>query len=84
VEFGHHVWPATASQLAAIQSGLWRWLMPLHMTANRAGGLLSAAGEAASNSVRHAYQPSTRHDTVELIFWNEAAVVCIEIIDHGK
>jgi hypothetical protein len=22
-------------------------------------------------------------DTVELIFWTEAAVVCIEIIDHG-
>jgi serine/threonine-protein kinase RsbW len=83
VEFGHHVWPATASQLATIQSELWRWLMPLQLTANCAGGLLSAAGEAASNSVKHAYHPSSPDDTVELIFWTEATVVCIEIIDHG-
>jgi anti-sigma regulatory factor (Ser/Thr protein kinase) len=83
VEFGRHIWPATASQLAAIQSELWYWLMPLHLTANRARGLRSAAGEAASNAIRHAYHPSTGHDTVELIFWTEAAVVCIEIIDHG-
>jgi anti-sigma regulatory factor (Ser/Thr protein kinase) len=58
--------------------------MPLHLTATCAGGLLSAASEAASNAVKHAYHPSTRQDTVELIFWTESSVVCIEIIDHGK
>jgi anti-sigma regulatory factor (Ser/Thr protein kinase) len=84
VEFGHHVWPATPCQLAAIQSEIWRWLMPLHLTATCAGGLLSAAGEAANNAMKHAYRPSTVHDTVELTFWTESSVVCIEIIDHGK
>jgi two-component sensor histidine kinase len=43
--------------------------MPLHLTANCAGGLLSAAGEAASNAIKHAYDPSTTHDTIEVIFW---------------
>jgi anti-sigma regulatory factor (Ser/Thr protein kinase) len=58
--------------------------MPLHLTANCVGGLLPAAGEAANNAIKHAYQPSTADDTVELIFWTESTVVCIEIIDHGR
>lgn len=84
VEFGHRIWPAAAPQLPAIQSELWRWLTPLHMPTNRAGGLLSAAGEAASNAIKHAYRLSTTDDTVELVFWTETVVVCIEIIDHGR
>jgi hypothetical protein len=54
------VWPPSLArhpcQLPAIQSELWRWLMPLHLTANCAGGLLSAAGEAASNAMKHGYR----------------------------
>ena len=67
VEFGHHVWSATACQLAAIQSELWRLLMPLSLTADCAGGLLSAAGEAAvkagpARSARMRSSSAARHE----------------------
>ena len=42
-----------------------------------------AVNEAVSNSVEHAYLPPTPGDTVELTFWSEADVVCLEIVDHG-
>ena len=77
------IWPAHARQLAPIRVELRRWLAPLGMTGEAQEDMVLAVGEAAANSVEHAYPEATEDDTVELIFWTESAAVCVEIVDHG-
>ena len=78
------IWPAQARHLAPIRRELRRWLAPLGMTGEAREDMVLAVGEAATNSVEHAYpEATTDEDTVELIFWTEPDAVCVEIVDHG-
>jgi anti-sigma regulatory factor (Ser/Thr protein kinase) len=77
------IWPAHPRQLAPIRVELRRWLAPLGMTGEALADMILAVGEAAANSMEHAYPDATEDDTVELTFWTEPDAVCIEIVDHG-
>jgi anti-sigma regulatory factor (Ser/Thr protein kinase) len=83
IEFVRRIWPAQPRQLAQIQVEVRRWLASIGLTGETQDDVLLAVNEAASNSVDHAYPAATADDAVELIFWTEPGVVCIEIVDHG-
>jgi anti-sigma regulatory factor (Ser/Thr protein kinase) len=83
IEFVRRLWPAQAPQLAQIQAEVRRWLASVGLTGATQDDVLLAVNEAASNSVDHAYPAATVDDAVELIFWTEPDVVCIEIVDYG-
>jgi anti-sigma regulatory factor (Ser/Thr protein kinase) len=82
-DYAFGIWPAQPRQLAPIRAELRRWLAPLKMTGEAQEDMILAVGEAAANSVEHAYSEVTEDGTVKLIFWTEPDAVCIEIIDHG-
>jgi serine/threonine-protein kinase RsbW len=82
-DYAFGIWPAQPRQLAPIRVELRRWLAPLGMTGEAQENMVLAVGEAAANSVEHAYPEASEDDTVELIFWTEPDAVCIEIVDHG-
>jgi anti-sigma regulatory factor (Ser/Thr protein kinase) len=42
-----------------------------------------AVGEAAANSVEHAYDPGEA-SIVELTFWTESDALCVEVADRGR
>jgi anti-sigma regulatory factor (Ser/Thr protein kinase) len=89
VEFAHRAWPAHPLQLAPIHAETRRWLAPLNLSDDTEQAFVRAVAEAASNVVEHAYAPvttdeATSDDVVELTFWTEDQIVCIEIVDHGR
>ena len=77
-EFAHLTSPANPHQLESIRTQVRGWLAPLDLTEQSKEDLVLAVNEAVSNSVEHAYLPPTPGDTVELTFWSEADVVCLE------
>jgi serine/threonine-protein kinase RsbW len=83
VEFAHGVWPAHPRQLAPMRGAVHRWLTSLSLPEDAEDDLVLAVGEAATNSVEHAYRPAMAGDTVELTFWIEPQAVCFEVVDHG-
>jgi serine/threonine-protein kinase RsbW len=76
-------WRAHPSQLKPIRTELHRWLSPLCLTADTQRDVVFAVNEAASNTLAHAYTPTTIHDTVEVTLHAEADALCITVIDHG-
>ncbi len=82
-EFAHGVWPAHPRQLAPMRAAVRRWLSALSLPEDAENDLVFAVGEAATNSVEHAYRPARAGDTVELTFWTEPQGVCVEVVDHG-
>ncbi len=84
VEFAHRAWPAHPLQLAPIHAETRRWLEPLNLSDDTEQAFVRAVDEATSNVVEHAYAPVTTDDVVELTFWTEDQIVCIEIVDHGR
>ena len=89
VEFAYRSWPAHPLQLAPIHAETRRWLAPLNLSDDTEQAFVRAVDEAASNVVEHAYAPVTTDevssdDVVELTFWTEDQIVCIEIVDHGR
>jgi serine/threonine-protein kinase RsbW len=84
VEFAHRAWPAHPRQLAPIHAETRRWLEPLNLADDTEQAFVRAVDEATSNVVEHAYAPVTTDDVVELTFWTEDQIVCIEIVDHGR
>ena len=83
IEFVRRLWPAQPGQLAQIQAEVRRWLASIGLTGDTQDDVLLAVNAAASNSVDHAYPAATADDAVELIFWTEPGVVCIEVVDYG-
>lgn len=83
MEFARGVWPAHPRELAPIRAAVYRWLAPLSLPEDAEDDLVFAVGEAATNSIEHAYRPSGAGDTVELTFWTEPQTVCFEVVDHG-
>lgn len=82
-EFVRQTWPAHPGQLAPLREQVRSWLAPLSLTEDAEDDVVLAVSEAASNSVEHAYRPSTADDSVELTFWTEPPSFCVEISDHG-
>jgi anti-sigma regulatory factor (Ser/Thr protein kinase) len=83
IRFARGVWPAHPRELAPMRAAVYRWLAPLSLPADAEHDLVFAVGEAATNSVEHAYRPSGVGDTVELTFWTEHHTVYFEVADHG-
>jgi serine/threonine-protein kinase RsbW len=83
MEFARGVWPAYPHELAPMRAAVYRWLASISLPEDAEDDLVFAVGEAAANSVEHAYRTSGAGDTVELTFWTEPQMVCFEVVDHG-
>jgi serine/threonine-protein kinase RsbW len=83
-EFAHKSWPARPSELGSIRAEVRGWLAPLSLTESARQDLVLAVSEAATNAIEHAHPRAVPGDTVELAFWTEPHLVCIEIVDHGE
>ncbi len=81
-EYAYLTLPATPEHLQALRHEVMRCLASLPMPQDRREELLLAVGEAAANSVEHAYGPD-EVGVVELTFWTESNALCLEIGDRG-
>lgn len=84
VEFGHLSWPASIFPVPAITCMVRKWLTPVHLSPGAVDGLVCSTGEAARNAAEHAYAPTDKDATVEVMFWTEADAVCVQVVDHGR
>jgi signal transduction histidine kinase/serine phosphatase RsbU (regulator of sigma subunit)/DNA-binding response OmpR family regulator/anti-sigma regulatory factor (Ser/Thr protein kinase) len=74
--------PAEATSLAPLRERLRRWLVAEGWSRADAGDVLLAVGEAASNAIEHALEPSPAAVVVTLARGGEGETN-IEIRDHG-
>jgi serine/threonine-protein kinase RsbW len=82
-EYVHLTLPATPEHLQTLRHEVMRCLAPLPMAQDRREEVLLAVGEAAANSIEHAYDPDEA-GVVELTFWTESDALCVEICDRGR
>lgn len=82
--FAHRIWPANASHMTTIRAEVARWLNDLSASPDTVNNVVLAVTEAAANCVEHAYHTITEHNTIEVTFWTEGSVICIQISDHGS
>src|SRR3954451_9840393 len=82
-EYVHLTLPAAPGHLQALRHEVMRCLAPLPMSQDRREEVVLAVGEAAANSVEHAYGP-TEAGVIELTFWTESDALCVEICDRGQ
>ena len=82
-EFVHLTLPARPAHLCALRREVARWLAALPMSQDRREEVVLAVGEAAANSVEHAYDPAEA-GVVELTFWTESGALCVEVSDRGR
>lgn len=82
-EFVRQAWPADPRHLVGLRAEVRGWLTPFALDGDTEDDLVLAVGEAASNSVEHAYAPPAVAGIVALTFWIEDHAICIEVVDHG-
>jgi serine/threonine-protein kinase RsbW len=83
IEYAHLTLPATPQHLQTLRHEVTRFLASLPICQDRREEVLLAVGEAAANSVEHAYDPDEA-GVVELTFWTESDALCVEICDRGR
>ena len=83
VEYAHQSWPADPVVLRPIRDEVHRWPSPISLDPDAHEDLVYAVSEAATNAVEHAYQLPTAESVVEISFWTDGPILCIEIVDHG-
>ncbi len=83
IEYAHLTLPATPEHLQTLRHEMTRCLTSLPMCQDRRQEVLLAVGEAAANSVEHAYDPDEAGD-IDLTFWTESDALCVEICDRGR
>jgi serine/threonine-protein kinase RsbW len=84
VAFAHRIWPANACHMTTIRAEVTRWLNDLSASPDIVNNVVLAVTEAVVNCVEHAYHTITEHNTIEVTFWTEGSVICIQISDHGS
>jgi len=82
--FAHRIWPADACHLPTIRAEVAGWLNELPAPPDIVNNVVLAVTEAVANSVEHAYHAITEHNTIDVAFWTEGSVICIQISDHGS
>ena len=82
--FAHRIWPANVCHMTTICAEVARWLNDLSASPDTVNNVVLAVTEAVANCVEHAYHTITEHDTIEVTFWTEGSVICIQISDHGS
>ena len=82
--FAHRIWPANPCHMTTIRAEVAGWLNELPASPDIVNDLVLAVTEAVANCVEHAYHTSTEHSTIEVTFWTEGSVICIQINDHGS
>ena len=82
--FAHRIWPANACHMTTIRAEVTRWLNDLSASPDIVNNVVLAVTEAVANCVEHAYHTITEHNTIEITFWTEGSVICIQISDHGS
>lgn len=82
--FAHRIWPANACHMTTIRAEVTRWLNDLSASPDIVNNVVLAVTEAVANCVEHAYHTITEHNTIEVTFWTEGSVICIQISDHGS
>jgi len=75
--------PAEATSLAPLRERLRRWLVAEGLNRSDAGDVLLAVGEAASNAIEHAVEPSPAAVVISLARGDDGETN-IEIRDHGR
>jgi len=85
--FAHRIWPANTCHMTTIRAEVAGWLNELPAPADIVNNVVLAVTEAVANCVEHAYHTNhtiTEHNTIEVAFWTEGSVICIQISDHGS
>ena len=82
--FAHRIWPAKACHMTTICAEVARWLNDLCASPDTVNNVVLAVAEAVANCVEHAYHTITERDTIEVTFWTEGSVICVQISDHGS
>ena len=82
--FAHRIWPANPCHMTTIRAEVTGWLNELPASPDIVNNVVLAVTEAVANCVEHAYHTITEHSTIEVAFWTEGSVICIQISDHGS
>ena len=82
--FAYRIWPAHTCHVTGIRAEVARWLNDLSASPDIVRNVVLAVTEAVANSIEHAYCAITQHSTIEITFWTEDNVICIEISDRGS
>jgi serine/threonine-protein kinase RsbW len=80
-------WRAEPHELLAMRTTLRGWLVEFGIDADAEHVLVTAANEAATNSVEHAYRPpapSVDGQTFEVTLEVQPDWLCLEIRDRGR
>ena len=82
----HGRWRAEPHELLAMRTTLRGWLTDLGINGDSEHTLVTAANEAATNAVEHAYQPpptSVEGQTFDVALEVQPGWLCLEISDGG-
>jgi serine/threonine-protein kinase RsbW len=82
----HGRWRAEPHELLAMRTTLRGWLTELGINGDAEHTLVTAANEAATNAVEHAYQPpptSVDGQTFDVALEVQSGWLCLEISDRG-
>ena len=82
--FAHRIWPANMCHMTTIRAEVARWLNELPASPDIVNNVVLAVTEAVANCVEHAYHAIAEHNTIEVAFWTEGSVICIQISDRGS
>jgi anti-sigma regulatory factor (Ser/Thr protein kinase) len=70
--------------MATLRAEVARWLNDLPASPDIVNNVVLAVTEAVANCVEHAYHTITENNTIDVAFWTEGSVICIQISDHGS
>ena len=76
--FAHRIWPANPCHMTTIRAEVAGWLNELPASPDIVNNVVLAVTEAVANCVEHAYHTITEHNTIEVAFWTEGSVICIQ------
>jgi anti-sigma regulatory factor (Ser/Thr protein kinase) len=83
-EFVHLTLPADAAHLGRLRHTMNDYLSAFPITQDRRDEILLAVGEAAANSVEHAYRHVAEPGVIEVTLWTESDALCVQVRDHGR
>jgi anti-sigma regulatory factor (Ser/Thr protein kinase) len=83
-EYVHLTLPAQAGHLCRLRHVIDEYLSVFPLTPDRRDEIVLAVGEAAANSVEHAYRHQTEPGVIDVTLWTESDALCVQIRDHGR
>jgi anti-sigma regulatory factor (Ser/Thr protein kinase) len=83
-EYVHLTLPAQAAHLCRLRHAMNQYLSAFPLSPDRRDEIVLAVGEAAANTVEHAYRDQPESGVIDVTFWTEADALCVQIRDHGR